>query len=105
MSEEKQIEEMKQIEVLAEDILQEYTNCYSEVDKEVLAKMIYNADFRKQIDGEWLPSPDGINPIRCNKCNMPAPFAFLEDDFGEGFYRYPWHYCPNCGAKMKGGAE
>ena len=44
MSKEMQIEE---IEVLAEDILQEYTNCYSEVDKEVLAEMIYNAGYRK----------------------------------------------------------
>jgi hypothetical protein len=33
----------KQIEELAEEILQEYTNCYSEVDKEVLVKMICKA--------------------------------------------------------------
>lgn len=57
---------------------------------------------RQQSEGEWLPSPDGINPIICNKCNTPAPFAFLEDEFGDtGFHRYPWHYCPYCGAKMK----
>ena len=46
MSKEKQM-----IEELAEEILQEYTNCYSEVDKEVLVEMIYNAGYRKQ---EWI---------------------------------------------------
>lgn len=62
------------------------------------------ADVEEVKHGYWIPSPDGINPIRCNKCNTPAPFAFLEDEFCEtGFYRYPWNYCPNCGAKMKGG--
>ena len=95
--------QIQQIETLADDILQEYTRCYSEVDKKVLAEMIYNEGYRKQSVGDWLLSPDGINPIRCNKCNMPAPFAFLENEFGDTeFCRYPWHYCPNCGARMKG---
>lgn len=59
---------------------------------------------RKQGEGEWIPSPDGIKPIRCSKCHMPAPFMSCDDDFGGfGFYRYPWKFCPNCGAKMKGG--
>ena len=31
----------KHIENMAEDILQEYTNCYSEVDQEHLEKMLY----------------------------------------------------------------
>ena len=52
--------------------------------------------------GHWEPSPDGVNPILCSECNMPAPFAFLEDEFGDtGFYRYPWNYCPYCGAPMQ----
>lgn len=42
----------KKIENLAEEILQEYTNCYSEVDKEVLAKMISEAIPSKQT--EWI---------------------------------------------------
>ena len=59
--------------------------------------------YRKQSEGEWLPSPDGVNPIRCKNCNMPALFIFLEDEFGDcGFYRHPSKYCPYCGAKMKG---
>ena len=60
-------EQIKQIEVLAEDILQEYTNCYSEVDKEVLAKMIYNAGYRKQ---EWISVDDRLpeSGVLCLLC-------------------------------------
>lgn len=74
-------EQIKEIETLAEDILQEYTNCYSEVDKEVLANMIYNALFREQRDG-------------CGSCKHG------KDKCGS-------HRCgsKHCGSKMKGGAE
>ena len=57
-------------------------------------------------ESEWLPSPDGVAPIRCKECNTPAPFLMGEDDFGnEIISRHPFKYCPYCGAKMKGGAE
>ena len=48
----------KKIENLAEEILQEYTNCYSEVDKEVLAKMISKAIPSKQ--SEWISVEDRL---------------------------------------------
>ena len=25
-------------------------------------------------NSKWLPSPDGVNPIRYKECNAPAPF-------------------------------
>lgn len=89
-------EQMKQIEELAEDILQEYTNCYSEVDKEVLVKMIYNAGYRKQKEGEWIEhieKPDWLEDdvevfYECSVCETKSPA--------------PTNYCPNCGSKMKG---
>ena len=47
--------------------------------------------YSKQIEGEWKPIMALCNRVECNKC-------------GEmGVLR--WKYCPNCGAKMKGGAE
>ena len=59
-------------------------NChhYSRCEK------LYEKGFRKQVEGEWV-------------------------DFGKTFYcsvckKTDWYkssYCPNCGAKMKGGAE
>ena len=53
--------------------------------------------------GEWIPSGDGINPIRCSRCNSPALFAGGEGIFGDfEITRYPSRYCPECGAKMKG---
>ena len=61
------------------------------------------ADVVEVRHGEWLPSRNGINPIRCDKCNMPALFVQEQDGFGGfGFYRCPSNYCPNCGAKMDG---
>lgn len=107
----------KQIEELAEEILQEYTNCYSEVDKEVLAKMICKA-LPKQIEGEWITKHrhrggfrtvtvvDSLgekhtgmvderwecDDLYCSVCGKISHDAFL-------------NYCANCGAKMKGGAE
>lgn len=61
------------------------------------------ADVVEVRHGKWLPSRNGINPIRCDKCNMPALFVHEQDGFGGfGFYRCPSNYCPNCGAKMDG---
>lgn len=71
-----QIEGLKQ---LAEDILQEYTNCYSEVDQEVLAEMIYNAGYRKLPDniGEFSDGYHTFNELYHHRavlfsviCNM-----------------------------------
>lgn len=41
----------KQIEEMAEEILQEYTNCYSEVDQECLEKMLskFASDVAREI--------------------------------------------------------
>lgn len=36
-------------------------------DIENIAEQLHNRGYRKQSEGEWVPSPDGINPIRCNK--------------------------------------
>ena len=61
------------------------------------------ADVVEVRHGYWIPSPDGINPIRCSECNMPAPFATGENEFGDfEICRYPSSYCHECGAKMDG---
>ena len=94
-------EQIKQIEELAEDILQEYTNCYSEVDKEVLVKMIYNAGYRKQKEGEWIKHAASYECTACKE-------EFSVDGYAEDYdpiTDWDLHFCPNCGAKMKGGAE
>lgn len=61
------------------------------------------ADVVEAKHGYWIPSPDGINPIRCSECNVPAPFAAGENEFGDfEICRYPSSYCHECGAKMDG---
>ena len=93
MSREKQI---KEIEVLAEDILQEYTNCYSEVDKEVLAEMIYTAGYRKQSEGEWIGKTDYAGyGYYCSNCN-----AVFRGENAEWIAKEHL-YCPKCGAYMR----
>lgn len=61
------------------------------------------ADVVEVKHGEWIPSPDGINPIKCRRCGTVAPYR-MELDFSHdiGLYPYKSNYCPHCGAKMDG---
>lgn len=57
----------------------------------VKAEALYNAGYRKQKEGEWLPTCDThplVNKYECSCC-------------GEESMR--GKYCPNCGAHMRGG--
>lgn len=60
------------------------------------AKKIYNAGYRKQVEGEWIQQ---LRPyedeIECSVCG--ARFNVI-DNCTEKF-----DFCPACGAKMKGG--
>jgi hypothetical protein len=56
--------------------------------------------------GEWVPSPDGIHPMRCNQCATVAPYRVeTELTHDIGIYPYKANYCPYCGAKMDGKGE
>ena len=67
-------------------------------------KRVPAADVTPVVHAEWIPSPDGINPIKCRRCGTVAPYR-MELDFNHdiGLYPYKSNYCPNCGAKMDGG--
>jgi rubrerythrin len=60
------------------------------------AEALYNAGYRKQSEGEWekrtyiIFDSEKIG-YHCSECNTT--------------WDTPTNYCPNCGAKMKGGAE
>ncbi|MBO5512697.1 MAG: hypothetical protein J6B24_13275 [Clostridia bacterium] len=60
------------------------------------AKRIYEQDYRKQSEGEWLEqvrvSKEGKPLLRHYKCNLCGVYLATQAN-----------YCPNCGAKMKGG--
>ena len=88
----KTIEEEKQIEEMAKII---YDNrpipeIWQE-DAEEIANILYNAEYRKQSEGEWIRHKEDC---LYNKCSICSYEHCREDNF-----------CPNCGAKMKGGAE
>jgi rubrerythrin len=60
------------------------------------ASRAYAAGYRRQSEGEWqkriwIIFDSEIVGYRCSECNTT--------------WDAPNNYCPNCGAKMKGGAE
>ena len=60
----------------------------------MLAEALYNAGYRKQKEGEWI----GNGYLRnCSECGNVVNFNNVSS--------WLYNFCPNCGAKMKGGAE
>lgn len=56
--------------------------------------------------GEWIMSPDGIKPMTCSKCGMPALFNAGHNEFNDyEIYRFASAHCPHCGKKMKNADE
>ena len=99
MSKEKQIEEMALIMCGREGCKTcthfiDATKCAAVVS----AKNFYNAGYRKQGEGEWkrVGGDLGYIEAECSVCG----YADVSDDDNE-----PHKFCPECGAKMKGGAE
>lgn len=117
--------EQKQIEEMSEDIARmlceiyrpncdEYephtcSKCYvNSTPIGCFVEILYNAGYRKQSEGVWIYNPDGIDwglgawqcsLCSCNNHNLP------QDKDTNPLIWAGAKYCPNCGAKMKGGAE
>lgn len=101
MSEEKQIEEMAKVYYEAMlrahpiDVANGKASTY-------YATAFYNADYRKQSEGEWRIVSDYADSriVECSNCEKQFYFkkkGQLNID------KMP--HCPECGAKMKGGEE
>ena len=56
------------------------------------AEEIYKAGYRKQSEGKWKQVYNSFPRYVCTHCNHL-------------YNNKSFKYCPNCGAKMKGGAE
>ena len=69
-------------------------------DSDDIAEQLYTEGYRKQSEGEW--KVDGNDYNRRAQCsNCEKEYAVQRGMLQ--LHRFP--YCPNCGAKMKGGAE
>ena len=88
----------KQIEEMAEYIFGNAITHDTQFKEDCrsIARDLYNAGYRKQSEGEWIKRIWIIFDSEkvgfcCSKCNTT--------------WDTPTKFCPNCGAKMKGGAE
>ena len=92
--------EKKQIEEMAKDIChspncdikKNGSACYKYCKAYIYAFRAVNAGYRKQSEGEWIDAdPNGhLYRFTCSLC-------------GRTKLGRETPYCPNCGAKMKGG--
>ena len=63
-------------------------------------KVLYEAGYRKQVEGEWL---NGVNGSKvCSMCGKEPLYTKSGTVFATTFYRVKSNFCPECGAKMKG---
>jgi rubrerythrin len=94
MNEEKQIEEKHELSVSI------YMSGYGLLrkDSDDIAEQLYHEGYRKQSKGEWVfvNGDVGYDEYGCSVCGENVVFFDEENTY---------KYCPNCGAKMKGGAE
>lgn len=63
------------------------------------AEALYNAGYRKQSEGEWIASNIPQEKYVCSVCGGACWYYDCQGEVAKS------RYCPNCGAKMKGGAE
>ena len=71
-------------------------NCYT-----CLAKALYKAGYRKQSEGEWVwyTSPVCLSGDLYSKCSVCG----TSDPYQVTTFKRRANFCPNCGARMKGG--
>ena len=62
------------------------------------AEALYNAGYRKQKEGEWelVEKEDFYKFCKCSTCGHAHCFGADYELF---------HFCPNCGSKMKGATD
>ena len=68
--------------------------CYADAIETV--KHLPSADVEPVRHGKWIEDHDYL---KCPECGVMVKRDFTFFDVGD------WNFCPNCGAKMEGGAE
>ena len=93
----------KQIEEMAADIENFWRDTFH-INFDKTAKALYDKGYRKQSEGEWkdhylikVKCPDNVYPsVKCSACE--TVFCDIINN-----HHFMYNFCPNCGAKMKGG--
>lgn len=86
----------REIEEMANDLYENrpYRELWIE-DAQDIAEVLYNAGYRKQSEGEWIFKRTYYEADECN-CSICEQLMTTAKGVR-------MNYCPNCGAKMKGG--
>ena len=91
--------ERRQIEEMAKDLDEICKKeLYADFVEDVLARFaeaLYNADYRRQSEGEWVAADICAEDMYCSVCGGIAPVDCEKEEF------YKSTFCPNCGARMK----
>jgi predicted amidophosphoribosyltransferase len=96
----------KQIEEMAREICACCTRLFTPCEKPICdtsigtARHLYNAGYRKQSEGAWVATPNITISERGRRINSTL-YVCSVCDKSNG--RRMQNFCPNCGAKMKGG--
>ena len=87
----------KCIEEMANDLYENrpYSDLWEE-DARDIAKVLYNAGYRKQSEGEWNDNIIGFCNV-CMNCGAIVERSAIKNNSGK------LNFCPNCGARMRGG--
>ena len=97
MSKEKQIDEIM-------ETINSLYGCnamYFGVDGYGIAHKLYDAGYRKQSEGEWIEHETAWGDVFYS-CSVCGDERCAVDG---SIWELGLNFCPNCGAKMKGGAE
>lgn len=79
----------------AEAFREQLSNSYEYTELDEIIEMLDNAPTVERPTGKWIDIDSFVSKARCSKCKN----IMLTEPFGKT------NYCPNCGAKMKGGVE
>ena len=105
MTEREMIEEMANDLLNAEHWRFGETSLALELDEQKTADNLYAAGYRKQVEGEWLLEECQVGLFGTDQYFVCS--ACKNEFFAEGLdyddFVVTTKFCPNCGAKMKGG--
>ena len=96
-----QLEREKQEAIMSADLELCHTEFITGIytDYDTIAQKMFAKGYRKQSEGEWIDKPTGAYSRMqswCSACGKHSGIGGIESNRHKP-------YCPNCGAKMKGG--